>query len=49
MCQPCKEGTKIISAADDARIRALLEGGMTVADAVIPVTRPENLKYMDLF
>lgn len=46
---PGKEGTEIIAAADDAQIRALLEGGMTVADAVMPITGPENIEHMDLF
>lgn len=46
---PGKEGTEIIAAADEEQIRALLDGGMAVADAVIPVTKPQNLYQTDWF
>lgn len=45
---PGENGTKIETASNDKQIRALLEGGMSVADAVMPVTKPENLYQMDL-
>lgn len=40
LLQPGDEGTKVVPAAAFAEIRDLLEGGMTMADAVLPHTRP---------
>ena len=39
---PKKEGTKVESAACDADIPHLLEGGLQLNDIVLPKTRPEN-------
>ena len=40
---PSQEGTEVKPAGDFAEIRALLESGSSMADAVIPRTRPRNL------
>lgn len=40
LLQPDVEGTKLVVASDVVEIRTLLETGMTVADAVIPHSRP---------
>jgi len=39
---PGKEGTEVNTAASQEDIRALLEGGLSLAEAVIPRTRPEQ-------
>ncbi|MCL5045779.1 MAG: ATP-binding protein, partial [Actinobacteria bacterium] len=46
---PDKEETKVELASGDEQVRALLEGGVSVADAVIPRTRPEKLEQLALF
>jgi predicted ATPase len=43
------EGTVVELAADQENVRLLLEGGMTMADAVLPLTAPEEIEQMDLF
>jgi predicted ATPase len=43
------EGTVVELAADQEKVRQLLEGGMTMADAVLPLTAPEEIEQMDLF
>jgi predicted ATPase len=43
------EGTVVELAADHEDVRLLLEGGMTMADAVVPLTKPEEIEQMDLF
>lgn len=42
MLIPSKEGTEIRAASDDKDIRALLEGGLRIGDAVLPSTGPPN-------
>ncbi|MDP9194904.1 MAG: AAA family ATPase [Acidobacteriota bacterium] len=37
---PTPEGTDVSPASDDAQIRALLEGGLSIGDAVLPSTAP---------
>jgi len=49
LLQPSGEGTTVQTAASFAEIKALLEGGMSLADAVIPRTRPENVEQLMLF
>jgi predicted ATPase len=46
---PGEEGTKVELASSIAEIRALLEGGLTVADAALPRTIPSNILQLDLF
>ncbi len=48
LLQPGKNGTRVSRAADDATIRALLEGGLSVSDAAVPATRPERPEQMML-
>jgi predicted ATPase len=46
---PGKEGTEVKTAASQEDIRALLEGGLSLAEAVIPRTRPEQALQLALF
>lgn len=46
---PGKEGTEVRSASSYRDIRDLLEGGLSLADVVIPKTRPEQAKQLSLF
>jgi predicted ATPase len=43
------EGTVVELASDKEDIRLLLEGGMTVADAVLPNTAPAEIEQLTLF
>lgn len=49
LLQPTSEGTTVSVASDDAQIRALLEGGLNVAQAVLPRTAPANAEQLALF
>lgn len=44
--EPSHEGTKIKIAADDVETRSLIEGGLSVADAVLPRTAPANAEQL---
>lgn len=46
---PSPEGTRVEVAADDAQVRALLEGGSTMAEAALPRTAPTNADQLNLF
>jgi predicted ATPase len=46
---PGTEGTEVNTAASQQDIRALLDGGLSLADAVIPKTRPERVAQLALF
>lgn len=46
---PSKEGTEIQLGKDDAQIHALLEGGATMAEAVLPRTRPSQVQQLTFF
>lgn len=46
---PTKEGTEVQVAADDDQVRALLEGGLSMAEAVLPRTAPRNTENLSLF
>ena len=46
---PTREGTDVIAAAKDQQIRSLLEGGMTVAEAVLPRAAPPAAAQLSLF
>ncbi|MDM7911760.1 MAG: AAA family ATPase [Methanotrichaceae archaeon] len=39
--EPGPEGTEVIVSSSKERIRALLEGGLSIADAVLPATNPQ--------
>lgn len=43
------EGTNVQTAVDDNQIRLLLEGGITMADAVFPRVRPSSIDQLPLF
>jgi predicted ATPase len=47
--EPGKEGTHVEVAKEVEQIRALLEGGLSVADAVIPRTSPRDADQLALF
>lgn len=46
---PSREGTEVKPAAELAEIQDLLEGGSTLADVVIPKTRPAKAEQLPLF
>lgn len=46
---PSGEGTSVETASSDRAIRDLLEGGMTIADAVLPRTAPSDINQLDMF
>jgi predicted ATPase len=41
-----QEGTSIKKVSDIAEIRAVIDSGLTIADAVIPYTKPKNIEKM---
>jgi ABC-type branched-subunit amino acid transport system ATPase component len=43
------EGTIVELAADKENVRLLLEGGATMADAVLPLTAPANVQQLTFF
>lgn len=43
------EGTSVRTAVDDNQIKLLLEGGITMADAVFPAVRPKGIDNLPLF
>jgi predicted ATPase len=49
LLKPSKEGTEVVLANDDKEVRALLDGGLTVAEAVLPRTAPSNASQLSLF
>jgi len=49
LLRPTQEGTEVTPAGKFQEIRDLLNGGMTLADAVIPKTRPEKAEQLPLF
>jgi predicted ATPase len=46
---PSQEGTRVSLAKADQEINALLEGGLSIADAVLPRTAPQNAERLALF
>jgi len=46
---PRKEGTTVEVATDITELRDLLEAGLSVGDAVLPRTRPQNIEQLGLF
>lgn len=49
LLRPGSEGTEVTPADAFPEIRDLLQGGMTLADAVIPKTRPAHAEQLTLF
>lgn len=46
---PASEGTSVQLASELRDVRALLDGGLTLADAVIPRTRPRHAEQLTIF
>ena len=46
---PGGEGTEVSQAAAFSEVKDLLDGGLTLAEALIPRTRPENAEQLSLF
>ena len=49
LLMPTNEGTVVHAAGSKFEIRQLLEAGLSMADAVIPYTRPENSDQLAMF
>lgn len=49
LLRPEPEGTEVSPAGSHREIRDLLQGGLSLADAVIPHTRPQNASQLTLF
>ncbi|MCC7446166.1 MAG: AAA family ATPase [Anaerolineae bacterium] len=49
LLQPGSEGTSIQAASEIKSIRVLLESGLSIAEAVIPETRPDKVDQLPLF
>ncbi|HEX5071283.1 MAG TPA: AAA family ATPase [Vicinamibacterales bacterium] len=47
--RPGTEGTEVSTASDFAEVKDLLEGGSTLAEAVLPLTRPQKAEQLVLF
>jgi hypothetical protein len=43
------EGTVVELAEEKEEVRLLLEGGMTMADAVLPLTAPQEIEQLTFF
>jgi len=49
LLQPEKEGTSVHPASNFDEIKVLLEGGVSLADAIMPRTRPQHAEQLSLF
>jgi predicted ATPase len=49
LLRPGAEGTEVTAAGSHQDVRDLLEGGLSLADVVIPKTRPERAGQLSLF
>lgn len=49
LLEPSKEGTEVREARNDEQVRALLEGGLSMAEAVLPRTAPSAAEQLALF
>ncbi|NEP43288.1 MAG: AAA family ATPase, partial [Okeania sp. SIO2H7] len=47
--KPEKENTKVELASSIPEVRDLLEGGLSIADAVLPRTAPSEVQQLSLF
>ena len=47
--EPSRDGTRVSLAADSQQVRALLEGGLSIAEAVLPRTNPRSIQQLALF
>ncbi|HAT14442.1 MAG TPA: chromosome segregation protein SMC [Microcoleaceae bacterium UBA11344] len=46
---PTHEGTQVKLASSDEQIKMLLEGGLSIADAALPLTAPPAIEQLSLF
>jgi hypothetical protein len=46
---PGKEGTEVSAASTLAEIKELLEGGVSLPEAIMPRTRPDQAEQLTLF
>jgi energy-coupling factor transporter ATP-binding protein EcfA2 len=49
LLKPSAEGTIVSPADNDQQVKALLEGGVSMAEAVLPRTAPEGVAQLELF
>ena len=49
LLNPGAEGTAVVTAGSNKEVRALLEGGLSLADIAVPRTRPKNAAQLALF
>lgn len=49
LLQPTPEGTLIRTASTIPEIRAMLEGGISPGEAILPLTKPYNINQLSLF
>ena len=49
LLEPGNEGTTVKAASSIEDVCALLEGGLSVGEAVMPRTQPRNVDQLDLF
>lgn len=49
LLQPGPEGTSVDATASFREIKTLLEGGLSLADAILPKTRPRHAEQLTLF
>ena len=49
LLMPANEGTKVHAAGSSSEIRRLLESGLSMAEAAIPYTRPQNAEQLAMF
>jgi len=46
---PTHEGTQVKLASSDEQVKMLLEGGLSIADAALPLTAPPAIEQLSLF
>lgn len=49
LLDPATEGTDVKTASSIPEIRKMLEGGMSPADAILPLTKPKDINQLTLF
>ena len=49
LLMPGQEGTQVELASSNKEIRELLEGGLSIADAALPYTVPDNIGQLEIF
>lgn len=49
LLEPSGDGTRAVVAVQNQQVRALIDGGLTIADAVLPLTAPRSASQLALF